>query len=49
MMVGLKKVGEDDDEGGEGVIDIHGGQVEGCPPEDVVEGGGRGRRWRNRE
>lgn len=48
MVVGVKKVGEDDNDRGEDVIDIHGGQVGGRPLEGVVEGGGRGRRWGNR-
>lgn len=27
VIVGLKKVGEDNDEGGEDVVDIHGGRI----------------------
>jgi hypothetical protein len=48
VVFGVKKVDEDD-EGGEDAVDVHGGRIGGCPVLDAAEGGGRGRRCRNRK
>jgi hypothetical protein len=49
VVFGVKKVDEDDDGGGEDVVDIHGGRIGVASLYDVAGGGGRGRRCGNRK